>query len=124
MMNIYSKTNRIYDLVIRDNTIEEIYNHKEIDLPFFFELDETPISKQNHYRIETVINEPVRNNNEVIAIYFLIKDIEIYGKDAEWQFYEGFFLDYVEAFQFIQENRKAGNKIQVCKKHIVAEMPY
>lgn len=121
MTNTYSRT---YDLVIRDNTIEEIYNHKEIDLPFFFELDETPINKQNHYRLETVINEPVRNNNEVIAIYFLVKDIEFYGKDAEWQFYEGFFLDYVEAFQFIQENRKAGNKIQVCKKHIVAEMPY
>ena len=123
MTDIYSKTNRTYDLVIRDNTIEEIYNHKEIDLPFFFELDETPIGKQNHYRLETVINEPVRNNNEVIAIYFLIKDIEFYGKDAEWQFYEGFFFDYVEAFEFIQENRKVGNKIQVCKKHIVAEMP-
>lgn len=124
MMNIYSKANRTYDLVICGNTIEEIYNHKEIDLPFFFELDETPISKQNRYCLETVINEPVRNNNEVIAIYFLIKDIEFYGENAEWQFYEAFFLDYVEAFQFIQENRKAGNKIRVCKKHIVAEMPY
>jgi hypothetical protein len=123
MTNIYSKTNRTYDLVICDNIIEEIYNHKEIDLPLFFELDETPISKQNRYRLETVINEPVRNNNEVIAIYFLIKEIEFYGENAEWQLYEGFFFDYVEAFKFIQENRKAGNKIRVCKKHTVAEMP-
>lgn len=123
MTNIYSKANRIYDLVIYGNIIEEIYNHKEIDLPFFFELDKTPIGKQNHYRLETVINEPVRNNNEVIAIYFLIKNIEIYGENAEWQFYEAFFFDYVEALKFIQENRKAGNKIQVCKKHTVAEMP-
>lgn len=119
-----TNTNRTYDLIIRDNhIIEEIYEHNEIDLPFFFELGETPVSAQHRYRLETVINEPVRNNNEVIAIYFLIKDIEFYGTNAEWQIYEGFFFDYVEALEFIQENKRVGNKIRVCKKHIVAEMP-